>query len=47
MHANNEIGTIQPVEEIGAIAREMKKDGETIDKIMKYTGLTEDEINEI
>lgn len=29
------------------IARNMKKEGEPIDKIMKYTGLTEREINEI
>ncbi len=29
------------------VAKEMKKDGEPIHKIMKYTGLTEEEINEI
>ncbi|MCC6722977.1 MAG: Rpn family recombination-promoting nuclease/putative transposase [Saprospiraceae bacterium] len=29
------------------VAREMKKEGEPIDKIIRYTGLTEDEINEI
>ncbi len=29
------------------IAKEMKKEGEPIDKIIRYTGLTEDEINEI
>ncbi|MCU0348134.1 MAG: Rpn family recombination-promoting nuclease/putative transposase [Saprospiraceae bacterium] len=29
------------------IAKEMKNDGEPVHKIMKYTGLTEDEINEI
>jgi hypothetical protein len=29
------------------MAREMKKDGVSPDKIMKYTGLSEDEINDL
>ena len=35
------------VEEKTEIAREMKKDGESFEKIMKFTGLSKKEIDEL